>query len=80
MSRDPLLKGNRNDDICDAYASLAAKTTKTRYNPIGVQLYRHEAILQILSKKFYLSPRTIEGIVSEGKREPEDPSQLSLKL
>lgn len=58
MSRIPQLKRNRNETIRKAYAVLAAKMIGTK------QLYRHDAILEMLSKKFYLAQSTIERIVS----------------
>jgi len=75
MSRIPELKKERNEAIKKKYEELAAKQVN------GVQLYRHEAICNMLGKKFYLAPLTIQNIVSDNdgsSTETTDPNQLNL--
>lgn len=77
MSRIPELKKQRNDAIKKKYEELASKQVSGG----GVQLYRHEAICHILGKKFFLSPLTIQNIVSDNdgsSTETTDPNQLNL--
>lgn len=57
MSRDPILKHERNNDIKKDYKRLESVEIN------GVQKYRREAIMHMLSKKYYLSPGTISNIV-----------------
>jgi len=74
MSRIPELKHERDKQICEKYAQLTEKKVKDK------QLYRHEAILEMLSKKFFLASATIERIVS-GNSESRpfvDPNQVSI--
>lgn len=62
MSRNPILKRARNNDIKKAYAKLEAETvTAMRGNK--VQKYSRQAILAILSRKFYLEPDTLSNIL-----------------
>lgn len=72
MSRIPELKNERDYRIREKYKELAEKK-------IGnTQLYRHDAILEMLSKKFYLSTSWIERIVSGNTGAPYDPNQTKL--
>ena len=71
MSRMPELKNLRNKAIKEAYDKLEAETVVGMKGP--VRKYRREAILAILSKRFYLAPDTISNIVLA----PDD-SQLNL--
>jgi hypothetical protein len=59
MSRRPDLKKSRNDSIKEAFKKLEDEKIH------GVQKYRHEAILLILSKRFYLAANTIQKILVE---------------
>jgi len=75
MSRIPELKKERNDAIKKKYAELASKQVN------GVQLYRHEAICNMLGKKFFLAPLTIQNIVSDNDSKPGenvDPNQINI--
>ena len=64
MSRNQTLKDERNQAIRKAYKELASKVVKTKDGK-QTELYRHAAILAMLSKKYYLEPDTIERIVNE---------------
>lgn len=57
MSRDRDLRDERDKKIKEEYQKLASKKVG------DVELYRHEAMLVILSKKFWLSPVTINNIL-----------------
>lgn len=57
MSRNHELKTTRNDKIKSDYSKLENEKIH------GVQKYRHEAILHILSKRYYLTPGTIQNIL-----------------
>ena len=59
MSRNRKLKELRNKEVVKSYKKLENEKTGK------VQTYRHTAILDILSKEFFLSPRTIQDIVSK---------------
>lgn len=72
MSRIPELKNERDQRIREKYKELSEKKIK------DVQLYRHEAILEMLSRKFYLSKSWIERIVSGNTGTPDDPNQTKL--
>lgn len=61
MSRIPELKHSRNKAIKEAYDKLEAETVNGLRGK--VPKYRREAILAILSTKFYLSPDYISNIV-----------------
>ncbi len=76
MSRDSELKAKRDERICARYKALADKKIG------GKQMYRHEAILEMMKDEFFLTPDTIERIVSnEGKdEEPENPNQIKMEL
>lgn len=73
MSRDPQLKKQRNNDIKDAYEKLEAETVNGL--KVKVRKYRREAILAILSKRFYLAPDTISDIILTPK---DDDKQTKL--
>ena len=73
MSRIPELKHRRDKDIKEAYDKLEAETVSGLRNRVAK--YRREAILEILSKKFYLSPDYISNIVISFDK---DPNQLNL--
>jgi hypothetical protein len=73
MSRDKGRLNERNEAIKAKYKDLASKTII--YDKREIVLYRHEAILAMLSKKFWLSTARIGDILSE----PTIPSnQVSL--
>lgn len=74
MSRDPHLKTTRNKDVKEAYAKLAGETV-AGLNGKREQKYRHNAILAILSRKFYLAPGTLANILILPE---EDDNQLAL--
>lgn len=46
----------------------------------GVQKYRYSAVMEMASKKFYLSSTRIAEIVREYVPEPDDPQQLTMEL
>ncbi|HXU28132.1 MAG TPA: hypothetical protein VN698_12955 [Bacteroidia bacterium] len=74
MSRDKSLLIERNEAIKAKYDELAKKTIKDKKGR-EIELYRREAILIMLSKRFWLSPVTIDNILSA----PEEPTnQLEL--
>lgn len=73
MSRDPQLKRERNNAIKEAYEKLEAETVNGL--KIKVKKYRREAILAILSKRFYLAPDTISNILLTPA---EDDKQIKL--
>jgi hypothetical protein len=74
MSRIPELKHERDKQIRDKYMQLAEKKVKDK------QLYRHEAILEMLSHKFFLAAATIERIVSGNSESVPfvDPNQVKM--
>lgn len=57
MSRNPLLLAERNAEIKKQYQRLEDEKVH------GVQKYRYEAILHILSRRFFLAPMTIKEIL-----------------
>jgi len=72
MAANPDLLLQRNIDIQEEYKRLS------NIKDAGISKYRHEYMLHILSKKFYLQSSTIERIL---KMEFEnDPAQLKLNL
>ncbi len=72
MSRDKILVSMRNEKIKAAYAKLEAEK-------IGAQQkYRHLAILELLSKQFFLAPGTIQDIICMPDLEAENPNQITL--
>jgi hypothetical protein len=77
MSRDPVAKTKRNQDIKEACRKLEAETV----NGIGkrkVQKYTREAVVAILSNRFYLAERTIENILYSPDEEVPGLPQLDL--
>lgn len=76
MSRTKDLLEKRNKAIYESYIKLSQVKDED-----GEVLYRHVAVLSMISRKFYLSKRTIEEIVNGNnvKKKPETKSnQLSL--
>ena len=63
MSRDRGLINERNTAIKAKYNELASKTIKDDKGR-DIALYRHKAILVMVARKFYLSPVTVENIMS----------------
>lgn len=72
MSRWKHLEKQRNQKIKDAYAKLAAEKIGNQ------QKYRHLAILEILSPRFFLAPQTIENILGKSEDDEANPNQLNL--
>lgn len=73
MSRIPELKHERDKQIREAYTKIAGKMVGDK------QLYRHEAILEMLSKKFYLGAATIGKILSDNESTPfVNPNQIKM--
>ena len=75
MSRIPELKKERNDAVIAYYKLQADKKI------YGKQMYRHEAILAMASKKFFLAESTIQQILGGhdvNDKMPVDPNQLNL--
>ena len=62
MPKRPDLKQKRNAAIRQHYNTLASKKVAEK------QLYRHDAILEMLSSKYFLSAATIDDIVSYRKK------------
>lgn len=61
MGRDHSLKIDRNKQIKEAYKKLEAETVNGLN--IKVRKYRREAILALLSKRFFLKPDSISNIL-----------------
>lgn len=77
MSRIPALKKARNAAIKEAYAKLESETV----NGFGAhkeRKYRRDAILAILSKRFYLAMDTISDIVIAADEDEVDKNQIKL--
>lgn len=76
MSRIPELKELRDTTIRKRYDVLSSKTINNK------QVYRHEAILEMMSKEFFLAPDTIGDIVAAGgnDEEPVNPNQTKMEL
>ncbi len=74
MSRNPVLKKERNNKIKEAYQKYADEVVLA---PGGkkVNKYRHEAILVLVGRKFYLEPGTIQNIL-QMKDEPDNQLEL----
>lgn len=73
MPRSTPLLLKRNDKILDRYKELENKKFGE------VKLYRHTAILEMLSKEFYLQPSTIELVLIKHehteKKQNNEPKQ-----
>lgn len=82
MSRDQDLIKMRNTSICKRYKELAAKTVPVKKELVGKvipqQLYRHDAICEMMSTEFWITADWIERIVRSERNEPEDPTQYDL--
>lgn len=76
MSRNPQLKSERNKAIKEAFKKLEAETVNGPKDQ-KVQKYRREAVLAILSRRFFLAPDTIADIILLPD-EDDDESQLIL--
>ncbi len=63
MSRNTELRNERNTNIIKDYSKLEAEVIDPKAKT-PVQKYRHEAILAILSQKYYLTPGTVQNIVT----------------
>ena len=63
MSRKKELKDKRNASIKARHKELSSKRISKDEN--STLLYRHVAILEILSQEFYLATETIERIVNK---------------
>lgn len=72
MAANPDLILQRNIDIQEEYQRLC------QIKKAGISIYRHEYMLHMLSKKFYLTASTIERILKLDL--VQDPAQLKLSL
>lgn len=76
MSKSPELEAKRNQRIKERYEVLSAKKIGTK------QMYRNDAILEMLSNEFYLTPHWILKIISDKnkplKKEANDPDQINM--
>lgn len=75
MSRNYQLMDERDRQIREYYVKMAAKEINNK------QLYRHAAILVMASKKFFLTEKYIERILSgnnESDKEPVNPNQKTI--
>lgn len=61
MARNALLQQTRNEQIWRMYAQLLEKEVN------GKRMYTHDCILELVSQRYHLAPKTIMGIVKQVK-------------